>query len=62
MKNGNPAGQTISFMLQAKDIGAKLRTTGLDPIEMTIARPEGVKAGAELVVPAADILDLDDGT
>jgi dynein heavy chain len=39
LRQGNPAGQHVSFMLQAKDIGGKLRTTGNDPIDVTITGP-----------------------
>ena len=39
LRNGNNAGNGVSFMLQAKDTSNKVRTTGDDPIEVKIDGP-----------------------
>jgi dynein heavy chain len=52
---GLQAGRKVSFMLQAKDLGGKLRTTGLDPIKFLITGPAKH-------IDEPEIVDFGDGT
>ena len=53
--SGLRAGQKVAFMLQAKDLGGKLRTTGLDPVKFIVTGPAKE-------IEEAEIVDFGDGT
>ena len=56
LRNGNAAGNEISFMMQAKDTGGKCRTTGDDPIDVKIDGPSAA------LIETPRIVDLQNGT
>lgn len=53
---GNQSGQLVSFVLQAKDLHGKMRTTGLDPLKVEITGP------AKGVISEATVTDNLNGT
>ena len=55
LRQGNQAGQLHKFMVQAKDVAGKLRTTGDDPIDVTLSGP------AQDLIEKAHIEDLKNG-
>ena len=44
LRQGNVAGQICTFLVQAKDVGGKLRTTGDDPIDVTLTGPRRISS------------------
>ena len=57
----NPAGQPVKFIMQAKDIGGKLRSTGNDLINLTIKGPNKDVPLEETPFGNGNIVDLKNG-
>ena len=56
LRQGLPSGQALSFMMQCKDQSGKLRTTGDDPIDVTITGP------SQDLIEKPTVEDLHNGT